>query len=360
MIEAICRRLRALDVVECSQPRSGVVIGIDRDPMAKVTLLLFDGRGDISAVAKVARDPRAEEALRTEHEALGRLAAAPLRTLRHQVPAPLLLERISGRLVLASTALAGAPLTVSYYTPGHVVDRRRVAQDFRAAGDWIASLHAETALTTISMAEAYERHIGPVIERYRRRLGCDEGEARVFADLEHDARQLSELALPTPLVHGDYAIGNILVRGGEVAGVVDWEQSRACGLPLLDVLKFAASYSSFLDRAEAPRGADLRGHPGWRDARQQWQAPSDWSNLTGFMYGFFGRGWYPDLVRRFVDGHAARLGLPVAVVPVLLRAFVIEQATVLDNMTYAHGYQALLRTMHETGLRPTAPTAGAR
>jgi hypothetical protein len=85
----------------------------------------------------------------------------------------------------------------------------------------------------------------------------------------------------------------------------------------------------------------MRGHPGWERALQRWPSPPGWGNLTGFMYGFFGEGWYPDLVRDFVATHADRLGVPRAALPVLLRAFVLEQASAIADATYAHGYRSL-------------------
>ena len=361
MIPAICRRLQDIEAPGLpSQSRSGTVVGIDRDPMAKVTLLLFDDQGKITAVAKVARDARAEPALRNESAALCRLAGEALLELRPQVPAPLLLERINGRLVLVSTVVPGAPLTIRYYTPGHVVDKKRVASDFALAGSWITALQRETATSTATLGEAFERYAVPVVERYRHLIGGSDWEVQVFAALEDDAREYASLEIPTPLLHGDYAIGNILVRGGAVAGVVDWELSRGAALPLLDVLKFAASYSSFLDRAQPPHPDGLRGHPGWRAASQQWPAPAGWTNLTGFMFGFFGDGWYPDLVRRFVAEHATRLGLPPCILPFLLRAFIVEQATVLDNPTYVRGYRALLHTVHDTVTGHAIGPVGAR
>ncbi len=349
MIQAICQRLNDMDARGLrGRPGSGVVVGIDRDPMAKVTLLLFDDRGELTAVAKVARNPGVEPALRREGTALCRLAAEALPSLRPQVPRPLLLERIAGRLVLASTAVAGAPLTVRYYTPGHVTNADSVAADFAMAGRWITALQCETPTATATLGEAYQRYVVPIVERYRRLIGGSCWELQLFAAIEDDARALADLEVPTPLLHGDYAIGNILVQAGAVAGVVDWELCREASLPLLDVLKFAASYSSFLDRAQPPRADRLRGHPGWRAASQQWPAPAGWMNLTGFMYGFFGKGWYPDLVRGFVAEHATRLGLPPSVLPLLIRAFLLDQATVLDNATYASGYRALLHAVHDT------------
>ncbi len=349
MIEAICRRLHDIDVPEPrSRPSSGVVLGMDRDPMAKVTLLLFDDQGEIAAVAKVARDSRAEPALRNEGAALCRLAGEALPSLRPQLPVPLLLERVRGRLVLVSSAVTGAPLTVRYYTPGHVADAHSVAVDFALAGSWIAALQRETATPTATLGEAYERYVVPVVEHYRRRIGGSGWEAQVFAALENDTRKQADLDVPTPLLHGDYAIGNILMRGGTIAGVVDWELSRPAALPLLDILKFAASYSSFLDRAQPPHTDGMRGHPGWRTASQRWPAPAGWTNLTGFMHGFFGDGWYPELVRQFIHEHATRLGLPPSILPLLLRVFIMEQATVLANPVYASGYRALLHTVHDT------------
>lgn len=361
MIQAICRRLRDSDPPGLQGlPRSGVVLGIDRDPMAKVTLLLFDDRGVITAVAKVARDPGAEPALRNEAAALHRLAGEDLSSLRTQVPAPLLLERVRGRLVLASTVVPGAPLSVSYYTPGHVVAPKSVTADFALAGGGLTALQRETVTPSSTLREAYERFVVPIRERYQIRFGVSDWEAEVFAAIEDEVRDHAALRIPTPLLHGDYAIGNILVRGNALAGVVDWELSRAAAMPLLDVLKFAASYSSFLDRAQPPHAGSLRGHPGWHAASERWPAPAGWSNLSGFMYGFFGDGWYPELVRRFVAEHATRLGLPPSVLPLLLRVFVMEQATVLDNPVYADGYRALLRTVHESVTRPALGPVGAR
>jgi aminoglycoside phosphotransferase (APT) family kinase protein len=347
MMQAICRRLRELDPrLLPSPPEAGVAVGIDKDPMAKVTILLFDAAGSLVAVAKVARDPRVEPALEAEHDALSGLAAAPRSGPFAQVPVPLLLERVGPRLTLVVSAVAGAPMTLGYYTPGHVTDEAVVTRDFARAGEWLAAWQRATSADPLPFADAVRDHVGRIATRYRTRVAWSDWEADVFADIE-TAATAGDLAVPLPVVHGDYAIGNVLVRGDAVSGVVDWELSRRAGLPMTDVLKFAASYSSFLDRAQPPRRNRMRGHPGWSRATLRWPASPEWSNFTGFMYGFFGEGWYAELVRRFVTGHARRLGLPDEAVGVSLLAFIAEQATVLDNPTYARGYRSLLRAVRE-------------
>ncbi|MDX6253799.1 MAG: hypothetical protein QOJ11_133 [Frankiales bacterium] len=352
MIDLVCERLRGVDTSGLwglrRLPVSGVVLGMDRDPLAKVTLLLFDDRGEACAVAKVARDRRSEKALEQEYSALCHLACSPVAGLRSGVPAPLLLDRVGHRLVVVTTVIPGSPMTVGYYTPGHVTDPVAVGRDFATAGGWLSAFQSATATASVTLGdELFRDHIKPVLAGYRLHVGWSDWEAEAFADLETDARALPPTPMSLGVVHGDYAIGNILVDRGTLAGVIDWELSRPTGVPMTDVLKFAASYSSFLDRAAPPHGQGMHGHPGWRPARQRWESPSGWANLTGFMYGFHGEGWYPDLVRAFVSGHAGRLGLPPAAIPVLLRTFVAEQATVLANRAYARGYQQLLHALHD-------------
>ncbi|MDX6208680.1 MAG: hypothetical protein QOE24_1071 [Frankiales bacterium] len=349
MIDLICERLRGVDTSGLLRlPVSGLVLGMDRDPLAKVTLLLFDDRGEACAVAKVARDRGSERALEQEYAALCHLACSPIAGLRPSLPAPLMLERVGYRLVLVTTVIPGTPMTVGYYTPGHVTDPAAVRRDFESAGGWLSAFQDATAVASVTLGdELFRDHIQPVLARYRLQVGWSDWEAEAFADLEADARALPPTPMGLGVVHGDYAIGNILVDRGALAGVIDWELSRPAGVPMTDVLKFAASYSSFLDRAAPPRGMVMHGHPGWRPARERWESPSGWANFTGFMYGFHGEGWYPDLVRTFVSRHATRLGLPPAAVPVLLRVFVAEQATVLANRTYARGYQQLLHELHD-------------
>jgi hypothetical protein len=156
-------------------------------------------------------------------------------------------------------------------------------------------------------------------------------------------------------VHGDYALGNVLVADDatadlRVTGVVDWELGQRCGLAVTDLFKFVASYGSFLDRAAAPLRSGLRGHPGWGRTKTALTPtapgrPSPWPNMVGFLYAFTGSGWFPDLVGEYLHAGYRRLGVPADVQGVFLPAFVAQQATTLSDAGYRQGYRDLLAAL---------------
>lgn len=351
MIRAICDRLNALGHPGLSLT-SGLVIGIDQDPTAKVTLILFDKGGRPGAVAKVARQATTEQALLAEHAVLLDLQRSRLSTVAGELPQPLLLERIGGRAVLATTALPGAPLTVHYYHPGHVQDRELVGEDFRLAGSWLSRLQRETASSRAALGpQAFDEWIRPTFARYRETVGWSSWEEQLLDRLSLVAHELADVPVPLVAVHGDYAIGNVLVDRGRVSGVVDWELGQRVGLPFSDLFKFAASYGSYLDRAAPPRNGGLPGHPGWAEAVQRWGGLVDagWTNAVNLLHAYFGRGWFPDLVRAFLLEHFRRLGVPLSASALFLPTFVAEQAMALQNPVYRNGYRSVLSILWREG-----------
>ena len=83
---------------------------------------------------------------------------------------------------------------------------------------------------------------------------------KLEAELHEKLRQQS---VPRTTVHGDLWSGNILVAGGKVTGVVDWECGRVSGEPVRDLVRFALMYALYLDRRTKP-GRRVVGHPGLR------------------------------------------------------------------------------------------------
>ena len=360
LIRAVRGRSRDLGV---APPTDGMVVGIDRDPGAKVTVLLFDAAGRLTAVAKTTRSPGADVPLRAEHDMLAGLGDLPLATVRPQVPRALLLEGVAGRTVLVTAALPGGPMTVGYHRPGHVQRPVLVAADFAAAGGWLAAFQHETRQGEVSCPDAFERYAVPAFDRYRAAFGWGEPEERLVAQCVAGVERHARSLVPLCAVHGDFAPGNLLVedagaRRTRVCAVVDWERGRRRGPALTDLFKFAASYGSFLDRA-APFGRHgLRGHPGWADVRDRVGGDAAWPNLVGFLYAFTGQGWFPDLVRGYLAAGYERLGVPVGVQAVFLPAFVAEQATTLSDPVYRRGYRDLLHALDE-GRSPLGdPVAG--
>lgn len=332
---------------------SGLVVGVDRDPSAKVTVLLFDDAGRPTAVAKMARTDSADSPLRAEHAALTAVAAAPLPRVQDQIPRSLLLHDVAGRTVLVTSAVPGGSVLIRYHSPGHVSSPSAVAGDLRAAGAWLAAFQEDTAADTVPCWEAVRSYCLPALDRYREVFGPDPVERRIRARTLRLAERLGDVAVPLCAVHGDYALGNVLVDdndrvgGPRVTGVVDWELGRRCGPALTDLFKFAASYGSFLDRAAPPCRSGLRGHPGWGPTRAALGQRSPWPNMIGFLYAFTGSGWFPDLVREYLLAGYHRLGVPAEVQDVFLPVFVAEQATTLDDPGYRRGYRALLRALDD-------------
>ncbi len=360
LIHAVRDRSRDLGV---APPTDGMVVGIDRDQGAKVTVLLFDHAGRLTAVAKTTRAPRADAPLRAEHDMLVGLGDLPLGPVRRQVPRALLLEGVAGRTVLVTAALPGGPMTVRYHRPGHVQRPDLVAADFAAAGGWLAAFQHDTRQGEVSCAEAFERFAVPAFDRYRATIGWGEPEERLVAQCVAGVERHARSSLPVCAVHGDFAPGNLLVDDAgahqpRVCAVVDWERGRLQGLALTDLFKFAGSYGSFLDRA-APSGPHgLRGHPGWADVRDRVGGPAAWPNLVGFLYAFTGQGWFPDLVRGYLAAGFERLGVPAGVQAVFLPAFVAEQATALSDPVYRRGYRDLLHALDDGWSLLPDPVAG--
>jgi Phosphotransferase enzyme family len=348
MIREVCDTLNRLGTRRDRPPLcQAVVLGIDTDPAAKVTLLLFDESGELGAVAKVARQDTGERSLLAEHAVLVELWASPLPTTAEELPRPVLMTRLAGRTLLATTALRGGPLAVRYYQPGHVQDPRLVAEDFQLAGAWIARFQRETTTGEVVLGlEAFDRWVAPVFERYLATIGSSPWEERLVDRLSQLARELDGVTVPVVAVHGDYAIGNLLAEGRQISGVVDWELGRRVGLPFSDLFKFAASYGSYLNRAAPPRNGAIPGHPGWADACARWGGSTTWANALGVLYTYFGRGWFPDMVRSFLHQHFRRLDVPPAAVSLFLPTFVAQQAMALENPVFRAGYRSLLSVLH--------------
>jgi hypothetical protein len=351
VIRAICDRINETAAGR-GLPRAtgGIVVAVDYAPAAKATLLLFDAEGRPCLVAKLARSPDTEPVLAAEYAALLDVWSAQPPSVTAQMPYPLALERIAGRLVLLSTAVHGTPLTIRYYAPGHVRRPGRVAADLTAAGSWLARFQEETRSSTVTLGPAaFDEWIRPTFDRYRAEAGWSDWESDLVAYLSDLCALLSGTRVPVVAVHGDYAPANILLDAGRVSGVVDWELGRGAGLPFSDVFKFAASYGSYLDRASPPVRGSPAGHPGWSQVRDRWGMVPGWTNGTGILYAFFGPGWFPELVRSFLGAHLRRLGVPPATVQLFLPVFLAEQVLALEQPVYRNGYRTLLRLLWENG-----------
>lgn len=272
-----------------------VVLNHSHDGDGRVVVLLFTaGQREPSIVLKVATGAGSAR-LREEDtrlRAVRGLRMGPLRsTVPHLLPPPAD-ENLS---VLATSAQAGVPMLVSYHRPGHVRSPARVRADFRAAGDWLAQLQSD--------------HVGGCTP-LDLTPGCADAAARVLGDRPAELDRVLELvsslrsrlrrySVARTVVHGDFWPGNLLVRQGRISGVVDWERAEPCGNPVRDLTRFAVAYAQYLDRHTRP-GRQVRGHPGLM------AGPPG----AGVLHATDGSGWFPSLVRAYLQEGLARLDLP--------------------------------------------------
>jgi aminoglycoside phosphotransferase (APT) family kinase protein len=323
--------------------RSALVAGPDKDSSSKVTLILFDQEGRAAAVAKVSRDETGERALIREDDVLRRFRSAGVPTVQRDAPEPLVLRRVGRQLALVMSAIDGEPLLTRYYSPGHSSDPRRVTRDFLSAGDWLARFQTETTRGREQCSSAsIAARIDPVIDSYRKEIGWSPEEEDLFAAVRARAATLDEAWVPITGVHGDFWFGNLLMAGTQVGGVVDWELGVTEGLPFSDIYKFPTSYGFYLDRAYPPGTRTIPGHGGRETIDARWARNGQWRNLPGFVYTYFGEGWFPDLVRRFILGHLERLGVPPEVNGVFFPLFLAQQAMALRDPVFRSGYRSLV------------------
>jgi aminoglycoside phosphotransferase (APT) family kinase protein len=330
------------------EPDGGViVVGKDRDPSAKVAYILLDRVGHAVAVAKVARRPASEPSLEAEYAVLRQLRSTGSPLAAASSPRPLFLDRIQGRLTLVVSAVDGLPMATRYYRPGHTGDRRQVSRDFDAASRWLRRLHRETRSGAIRLDFVLDRWVTSAFARYREEIGWTRTEAELFRAVQERVRALPACVVPMTAVHGDFSVGNLLVDDRGITGVVDWELGGVSSLPFPDIYKFPTSYGFYLDRAYPADMRGIPGHPGREEFRERWRRFGDWPNLIGFGYSYFGRGWFPEQVRRFVLQHLEDLGVPSAVNAVFFPTFLAEQAVTLPDPAFRHGYRSLLRALWE-------------
>jgi hypothetical protein len=330
-------------------PIDGVLLaGADKDSASNVTFLLFDRAGRLAAVAKVARDSHEDRALAAEHSALRELRRSGASSLIGSVPEPLALERVGGRTVLLLSAIEGRPMTNGYYAPGHVSDPALVVKDFEVAASWLEEFQDGTSRGAVAFDEQmFDRWIGSTFERYRAEIGWSDAEDRLFGSVRERARALYGTPVPISGVHGDYWMGNILVEGGAVAGVVDWERASLAAPSFTDVYKFPTSYGFYLDRGYPGFDGRVPGHPERDLIAASWSRFGTWPNLIGFGYAYFGTGWFPSIVRRFVLGSLDRLDVPHDVNAVFFPAFLAAEATALRDEGFRDGYRSLLAALEE-------------
>lgn len=272
-----------------------VLLDHSHDPNARLIVLLFPHGSALPSLAvKVPTGTDGAAGVVREADRLRALAALPLGEARQAVPTVVSLLRHDGLPALVTTAMPGVPMLVAYHRPAHHAHPAPVRADFAAAALWLAALQSATAgdIAPLDLAP----HVTDVLNR---RLGSGPDAERAREELGALRRRLRRCTASSTAVHGDFWPGNVLLRGGRVSGVVDWERARTSGSPLADPARFVVAYCEYLDRRTRP-GHRVPGHPALIAGQPG----------AALAYALDGTGWYPRLVREFLTATLRRFGLP--------------------------------------------------
>lgn len=313
---------------------------------AKVNILLVpQGRQTPELAVKIPTTQRSSEAVEREARMLVDLRRMELGMLRTTIPRFVQVCDHEGRSVLVASAVPGVPLARAYGSWSHTARPTTVAEDFAAAGDWLArfqdaTMSAAAPVDLLDGAAERIRHLPDREAGAHPRLT-----AKVADRVERVHDLLGQQRTPRTAVHGDFWFGNLLVDRpgtGRVTGVVDWEKACTRGEPLRDLGRFAVCYSTHLDRNTAP-GRRVTGH---------WRLRADHDGAA-VAYGLTGTGWYPRLVRSFLMAGLARLGLPEALWYAVGWAGLADAAATEDDAGQAwRAVRALNRLPHPTAVPP--------
>jgi aminoglycoside phosphotransferase (APT) family kinase protein len=335
MTQATTTPTALADLIEEAGGRAAC-LAMSKDPNAKVTILIFPpGARQPELVAKVPTTDVAARDVEREAERLAAIAARGLGPMAATVPRIIAMAEHLGRPVMVTTALPGQAMLAAYHAWRHTARPAAVEADFAAAGSWLAGLHRETAAGEISLASMLDGVPGVIRARFGERAGTDQDLA-CLAGLQ--SRLASQRTAATA-VHGDLWAGNLLLTGGRVSGVVDWERAQVSGPPTRDLARFVLSYSLYLDRHTRP-GRRVAGHPGLRAG--QWGA--------GVEYVMNGTGWYPRLAAQFMTESLGAIGLPGSCWPDLLLAELAAIAAEADHADFAWEHLLLFRRLSRGSL----------
>jgi hypothetical protein len=216
--------------VELGAPASEWCLALS-DPARdrKSAFYLFGPDGDQpAAVAKFLRHAGFGERFDNAERGLRVVAAAPVEVQR---AAPRIIGRgeLDGHHVLVETAATGTSLEQV------LTGRSSRAEKLGAAEHVVSWLHA------IAMTTAGSNGVVDEIARLHERVV-----ARSPVTLDDAISTVS--SVPSVLAHGDLWETNVLVDGDRV-GVLDWDDARACGFPLWDLLHFSLNVLPLIDGA---------------------------------------------------------------------------------------------------------------
>jgi SAM-dependent methyltransferase len=304
-----------------------LVIGHRRSYAAVVSVLLFGGSQTL--VAKLPRYGGRSGSLDRESAAMERVCGSVTGPVRATLPRSLGIHRIGDAEVLLQTAVPGRHLVAD--TASRRLRRSTLERQLDLMLSWCLRMQAASGRPVVVDEELIASKLTPLAEAGVARLGGDPRVEALLGEALDRARGLVGTSLSLVVAHGDFWAGNVLVDGGRVSGVVDWERSSADDLPIWDPVKAVLDAAYHLDRYRAVPRRGPSGLPRWGELGP-WQGTADPRFGVGLRAALVDESWLADLARKVLTSAFTRAGIPLGWLPVavpfhLVREFVHPDAS---------------------------------
>jgi SAM-dependent methyltransferase/Ser/Thr protein kinase RdoA (MazF antagonist) len=188
--------------------------------------------GDRGVIVRVPHSEQAQEAESRNFQAIGELRGNA--SLAALVPEPLSQGREQGVSYYVESKMPGTALT-------GLIERGEDVRALVVEGALLPrrfdSAHAQAAPSVLDGAD-FDRLVGVPLDRVVRMSGMAAESERVKAAIRC---ALEGATVMLGRSHGDLTADNVFVDGGAVCAVIDWEEARASGFPLIDAIAFVES-----------------------------------------------------------------------------------------------------------------------
>lgn len=192
-----------------------------------LVFLFAEGAARPAAMAKLRPLAAGGTPLAAEREAIERVRGELPSDLAATVPAVLAWRRDTEREALLLAALPGRSVWADLHAAWRPA--RRAGRHLLAAAGWLARFHAATR-----REESFR------LPPWRQIASAAEPEPPPW--YRRLADRLAGHPLPLAAGHGDFWARNVLLDGGEVSAVVDWEAARPAAPPFDDLFSLVWSY----------------------------------------------------------------------------------------------------------------------
>jgi aminoglycoside phosphotransferase len=354
LLDGVCALVRdswAALGLDGSRPErlAPLVVGHRRPTTGMVTVLLFrTGDRSPSVVAKLPRYGPTGEPLRREAAALERVRGAVAvgalaGAVRDAIPRPLGLHRVDGTEVLLQTGMPGVHLVAA--TASGRVHPAKLARRLDLLLGWCLELQAASARQVTVDDGLLADRLEPLAAEGLAAMDADPRVGRLLDRSLEAAAGLRGTALPLVVCHGDYWAGNVVVAGGRVRGVIDWERATLDDLPLWDLVKAVGSAAYHLDRYRSLPRRGRGALPGWGDLGP-WAGIGDPLFAASFRAAFVQQGWLAGVARDALVRAFRRGGIPLGWLPVALTFYLVRQVVqASDSPRSVAGWGSVLRAL---------------